>query len=499
MHWWGRAKSDESGNGPGRRGGTTPRAWQRFMARFGGRTGYKSTLRGHEAPLRPIPYAFGALILVGALFLRLPLAHNPGRSISSLDALFLSTSATCVTGLSPVNVAEVFNGFGQAVLLVLIQAGGIGIMTAGTFFLVLTGNRLSLAHEQSIAGAFGQLRSVRPGDIFAYACVVVLVTELAGAVALFSLISQQWPEQPVGTALWQAAFHSVSAFCNAGISIFPEGLARWKNVPALLGVVDALVITGGIGLLTLVNLRYYRWWRRDSRKRGSLSVQTRLSVAITVLLLAGGTLLTLALEWNRTLAAAHSFGERLSWAFFHSTMTRTAGFSVVDLAQMHPATLQISIVLMFIGGAPGSMAGGIKTSTTAVLVLAAWAALRRRSEVNLFGRRVPGGQTSAAVMILLLATASLLLAVILLMITEGGSLAVHARHGWLGVVFEAVSAFGTVGLSADVTPLLTSSGKAIIIALMFLGRVGPLMLAMHLCRPVVPWHVRYPEESISLG
>jgi len=260
-----------------------------------------------------------------------------------------------------------------------------------------------------------------------------------------------------------------------------------------------LVITGGIGLLTLINLRYCYWWRRDSRKRGNLSLQTKLSLLLTVLLLAIGTITTLALEWNRTLASAHSFPERLSWAFFHSTMTRTAGFNVVDMSQMHPATLEISMVLMFIGGAPGSMAGGIKTSTMTVLFLAAWVALRRRNEINLFGRRVSHSQTSSAVMILLMAVGALLFALVLLMVTEAGGRSVHNGHSWLAVLFEAVSAFGTVGLSADVTPLLTSPGKAIIIALMFAGRVGPLMLAMHLCRPLIPWHVRYPEETISLG
>jgi len=479
--------------------GTKPRVWKRFLSRFGGDTGFKSTRRGHYAQLRPIPYAFGGLILIGTILLLLPWSHNRGETISGLDALFLSTSATCVTGLSPVNVAEVFNGFGQGVLLFLIQAGGIGIMTAGTFFLVLTGSRLSLSHEQSIAGAFGQLRSVRPGDIFAYACSVVLISELAGAVALFSLITQTWPDQPVSAAVWQAVFHSVSAFCNAGISIYPDGIAHWRNTPGLLGVLDALVITGGIGLLTIINLRYCYWWKRDSRKRGNISLQTKLSLFLTVLLLAIGTLVTLALEWDRTLSAAGSVWERLSWAFFHSTMTRTAGFNVVDLGGMHPATLQTSMVLMFIGGAPGSMAGGIKTTTMAILFLAAWVALRRRPEVNLFRRRVSHDQTAAAVMILLMAVATLLLGVVLLMVTEADGRAVEGSYGWLGIVFEAISAFGTVGLSAGVTPLLTGPGKAIIIVLMFVGRVGPLMLAMHLCRPPISWHVRYPEENVSLG
>jgi trk system potassium uptake protein TrkH len=453
----------------------------------------------NEVKLRMIPIGFAALILVGTLLLALPFSHNAGESVSVLDAFFLSTSATCVTGLTTVNVAEEFNRFGQIVVLVLIQFGGLGIMTAGTFFLLLTGNRLSLAQEKSIIGTFGQLRSARPLDVFIYACVFVLIAEFAGFVAMFSVLTQHGPEQAIGDSAWQAAFHSVSAFCNAGISIFPEGLVHWRHQPWLLGIVDLLVIAGGIGLLTLVNLRYFYWWRRDTRRRGQLSLQTKISVLLTVLLLAAGTVLTLVLEWNRTLDGAESWSERVSWAFFHSTMTRTAGFNVVDTGQMQPATLLTSMALMFIGGAPGSMAGGIKTMTAAVLFMAAWAALRRRQEVNLFKRRVPRDQTGAAVMIVLLAALCLFVALMLLLMTEGGRPSAQTDHQQLALAFEAVSAFGTVGLSAGVTPLLTWAGKVIIIALMFIGRVGPLMLAIHLCRPASPWHLRHPEESVSLG
>ena len=419
--------------------------------------------------------------------------------MSLLDSLFLSASAACVTGLSSINVAEDFNLFGQIILLLLIQLGGLGIMTAGTFFVLITGNRLTLAHEQSIVGTIGKFRSTRPLDVFIYACVIVLVTELAGFVALFTTLGQAFPDQTIGETLWLAAFHSVSAFCNAGISIYPDGLAHWKHQPMLLGIVDLLVIAGGIGLLSLVNLRYFYWWRRNPLRRGKLSLQTKLCVVLTLLLLIAGTVPTLVLEWNRTLGEGASWTEKLSWAFFHSTMTRTAGFNVVDVGAMHPATLQISMALMFIGGAPGSMAGGIKTVTAVVLALAAWAALRRREDVNLFGRRVPRDQTGAAVMIVLLAALCLMIAVTLLMISESGTPSAQTNHRWLALIFETVSAFGTVGLSTGVTPLLTWVGKIIIIFVMFIGRVGPLMLAMHLCRPLLAWHMRYPKESVSLG
>jgi trk system potassium uptake protein TrkH len=445
-----------------------------------------------------IPIGFIVLILVGTVLLALPFTHNSGESVSILDALFLSTSATCVTGLTTVNVAESLNRLGHTTLLVLFQVGGLGIMTAGTFFLLLTGNRLSLAHETSIVGTFGKLRSARPLDVLIYACAFVLIAEFAGFVAMFSVLTQHGPEQAIEESAWQAAFHAVSAFCNAGISVFPEGLARWKDQPLLLGIVNLLVIAGGIGLLTLVNLRFYYWWRRDTRRRGQLGVQTKVAVLLTVVLLLAGAVLTLLLEWNRTLGGG-SWGERLSWAFFHSTMTRSAGFSVVDTGQMHPATLFISMALMFIGGAPGSMAGGIKIITAAVLVMAAWTALRRQQEVNLFRRRVPRDQTGAAVMLALMAAGCVFVAMTLLFISESGRPAAQTELHQLALAFEAVSAFGTVGASTGVTPLLTPAGKLIIIAFMFIGRVGPLMLAIHLCRPAAPWHARHPAESVSLG
>lgn len=447
--------------------------------------------------MRLVPLGFLALITVGTVLLMLPSAHRAGQTLGWLDAFFLSTSATCVTGLSTVNVAEVFNGFGQFVLLVLIQLGGLGIFTASLSLVLLSGQRLSLADEHTIRATVGKLRLVRPLDLFVYACVFVLLFELAGTVSLFLQMEGEELASP-GRALWEAAFHSVSAFCNAGISIYPEGMARWKDRPAMLGVVECLVIAGGIGLMTLINLRYYYFWRRDRRRRGHLTLQTKLSVFMTALLLAVGTLLTLGFESHHTQADS-TFGERVSASFFHATMTRTAGFNTVDLAEISPPTLLTTLALMSIGGAPGSMAGGLKTVTFAVLVLTAWSTLRRHENIQVFGRRISRQLSGVAVMLALLGGAVLALGIGLLMVTEETSLASRTPQHWLGVIFEAVSAFGTVGLSTGVTPLLSEAGKGVIIALMFFGRVGPLVLSIYLARPSYPWHVRRPREDLGLG
>lgn len=454
--------------------------------------------RRKEVNLRLVPLGFAALILAGTVLLWLPWAHQPGRSIGWLDALFLSTSATCVTGLTTVNVAETFNGFGQAVLLVLIQAGGLGIFTGGILLVLASGNRLSLSDEQTIHATVGRLRQARPLDVFIYACVFVMIFELAGTVALFKLMSRAQPEVNDWQTLWESLFHSVSAFCNAGISIYPEGLVRWRANPGVLAVVSTLVITGGIGLMTLINLRYYYFWRRDPRRRGQLTMQTRLSVLSAVVLLLLGGIAAWVFESNDTLKGA-TVGEQVSWSFFHSAMSRTAGFNVVDVGEMNPPTLLATLGLMFIGGAPGSMAGGIKTVTFAVLLLTAWSALRRRNEVQFWSRRLPPRVSFVATMLALFGVACVVAGVALLMVFEDGRPASQTHQRWLALVFEAVSAFGTVGLSAGVTPLLTAAGKVVIIALMFTGRIAPLMLAVYLARPANPLLVRHPREELALG
>jgi trk system potassium uptake protein TrkH len=458
----------------------------------------RGVIHRKEVDLRLVPLGFLALILIGALLLMLPWAHQAGKSIAPLDSFFLATSATCVTGLTTVNVAETFNGFGQAVLLILIQAGGLGIFTASILLVLLSGRRLSLADEFTIHATVGKLRRVRPIDVFVYGCIFVLLFELAGAVALFVQLNQAAPDESAWQNLWVAGFHSVSAFCNAGISIYPDNLEHWRNYPGMLAVVEILVIAGGIGLMTLINLRYFYFWRRDPRRRGYLTLQTKLSLFMAVLLLVAGTVITLIFEDHHTLTGAN-LEERISWSVFHSTMSRTAGFNAVDVGSMNPPTLLFTLLLMFIGGAPGSMAGGIKTVTFAVLVLTAWSALRRRENIQAFGRRISPQVAGRAVMIALIAAAVLMAGVGLLMFTEQRHASSETSAHWLGLIFEAVSAFGTVGLSAGVTPLLTSFGKIIIMLLMFTGRVMPLMLSIYLARATYPWHIRPPSEEVGLG
>lgn len=441
---------------------------------------------------------YAALIALGALLLWLPWAQKEGVRVSLLDSLFVATSSACVTGLSTVNVGHSFSTFGHAVLLVLIQLGGLGIMTAGTLFLLFRGRGLSSRGADFINANVGKLRSARPLDVFIYAVVLVLAWEALGTVALTWLIVQNSETATFGSALWEAAFHSVSAFCNAGISIYPEGLVRWRDDGLALGVVILLVVVGGIGLMTLVNFRYFYWWRRDRLRRGQLSLQTRICLLVSLALLAFGAVFSFAGEYGHTLDDV-PWWRSLQWSLFHSAMTRTAGFNVVDTGQMSPTTLFGTMPLMFIGGAPGSMAGGVKVTTLVLLGAAAWSALRRRSQMTVGRATLPQSQAHTAIMLVLLMTTTLIFAIAVLMHTEAGRPAAQSAHSWLAVTFEAVSAFSTVGLSAGITADLTPAGKLVIIMLMFVGRLGPLCLAMHLAQPLVEPRVQYPEEEVAVG
>ncbi len=454
--------------------------------------------RRGQTDLRVVPLGFGILIGIGTLLLALPWTHLPGKDVPWVDALFLATSATCVTGLSTMNVGETFNLGGQIVLLLLIQLGGLGIFTASLLLVIAAGNRLSLSDEETIKATLGRVGRTRPQDIFLYACAFVVTIELAGAVALVPLMERNALPDESWEPLWHATFHAVSAFCNAGISPEPLGMARWRQDWAVLAVVNLLVIAGGIGLMTLINLRYFAFWRRDPRTRGRLTLQTRLSVVVSALLILFGALATFALELESTLADA-TFAERVSWSVFHSVMCRTAGFNVVDTAAMNPPTLLVTAGLMFIGGSPGSMAGGIKTVAFVVLLLTAWAALRRRDEIQFWGRRIPARISYTATMLVLLALGMLVIGLMLLMLAEEGHPSVQAPRGWLAMAFEAVSAFGTVGLSTGVSPFLTPAGKLIMIGLMFCGRISPLMLSVYLARPANPAPIKYPREELALG
>lgn len=451
-------------------------------------------------PIRLLLVSFLVLIAVGTLALRLPWATPDDLPIGWVDALFTATSASCVTGLVVRDTGAGFTGFGQGVILVLIQLGGMGMMTFSLFVFTLLRRRITLAHrsviESTLAGPAGAM------DIVSLLRLVVrftLVSEGLGAVALtlrFAL------EMPWPTALWKGVFHAVSAFCNAGFALQHDSLSPWRADPVVNLVVMALVVAGGIGFLVVFDLwemaREARA-RPAGKRRRALSLHSQLVLSVTAVLLVGGAVLFYLLERHRLLAGM-GFGEGVLVSLFQSVTTRTAGFNTVDLVALSPGTLFAMILLMFVGGSPGSTAGGIKTTTFAVLAVAAWSRLRGRKHVNAF-RRTIGERTVRDT--LSIAAAGILTVVValfaLLLVEAPGSLVRENRAVFFDYLFETVSALATVGLSTGVTASLHTGGRLLVTLMMYLGRLGPLTVATALVEtePLDDW--QYPEENVMVG
>ena len=444
------------------------------------------TRRRGRSPAQLIALSFAAAIAAGTLMLRFPVAHAPGADVGWLDALFTATSAVCVTGLIVVDTGRDFSPVGQAVIAILIQMGGLGILTVGTLLALVTGRRLGFRERVNVQT---QLSSLQVGGVVRLVrqiVVVVLGVELVGALLLYPSMAAAdgW-----GPGAWQAVFHSVSAFNNAGFSLYADSLIRYAADPVVNIVILALIVLGGLGFVVVVNLIALQ--RR--RQRTPLSLHTKIALSATGLLIGTATILLLALEWSnpRTLGAL-SGPVKVMAALFQAITPRTAGFNTVDYAGMQPATLLVTILLMFIGGNPGSTAGGIKTVTFVVLVGSAWSLSRGRGELQLFGRRVPVQAAVRAGVIALTSFMVVASGLIVLSMTEPG-------QGVLPLAFETFSAFGTVGLSMGITPDLSPAGKLIIVALMFIGRLGPLTLGLALAEAPPEQRIEYPVEDVVVG
>ncbi len=434
--------------------------------------------------------SFGGMIALGTLGLRLLPGLYVGQPLGWVDALFTATSAVCVTGLVVVDTATYFTFWGQAFILLLIQAGGLGMITFTTMIILAIGRRLSLRHEELAGPELPVAADIDHRRLTFDVIRVALAVETAGALALYAL----WgPRLGWGAAAWHAVFQAVSAFCNAGFSTFSDSLVGVRSSPISLLVIAFLIIVGGLGFLVLEEL-YIR--RRRGGRRGRLSLHATLVLATTVVLLGAGWVLYLWLEWAGVLAGM-PVKDRLANAFFMSATARTAGFHSIDYTMANPDTNFLTILLMTIGGSPGSAAGGLKTTTVALIGLLAYARLRGWAVVSVRGRSVPDETVQRAVGLFVLAFG---------VVTAGifGYAHFEAATGSPGLffvhMFEAVSAFNTVGLSLGATPDLSTAGRWLTIVLMFVGRVGPLTMAAALARRVSPTAtMRYSREDVVIG
>lgn len=432
-------------------------------------------------PSQTIVAGFALIILAGTVLLSLPVAAADGQSTSFLTALFTATSATCVTGLVVVDTATHYSLFGELVILLLIQVGGLGYMTIATLMAMAVGRRVGL-RERLILQESHNLYTV--GGVVRFTRNVLLLTLVIEAVGAFLLTLRWAPQFGFPQGVYYAVFHSISAFNNAGFDLmggFRSFTPFVRDLPVNM-ILMALFILGGLGFTVLHGF--------SSPKRLSLHARIVLTTSAVLILLGTGLLLLLEFSNAATLGRLPP-GERVLAALFQGATPRTAGFSTIDIGQLRDPTLMLIVALMFIGASPGGTGGGIKTTTFVAPMAVILAMLRGRADPELFRRRLPPFVIYKAVTIALVAVA--------FVVTAGTLLSFVEQVDFIDALFEVVSAFGTVGLSTGITPVLTTLGRIIVIVTIFTGRVGLLTVAFALTRRQQPANFRYPEERIYVG
>ncbi|MFC1683369.1 TrkH family potassium uptake protein [Candidatus Zixiibacteriota bacterium] len=445
-------------------------------------------------PSRTIIFSFLGVIVLGWILLSLPQASREAP-LSLVDSLFTATSATCVTGLIVVDTGSRFTAFGQVVILALVQLGGLGIMTFSSFFLIVMGRRLSIKHRLVIQQSLSQVPRKDMFRLVKYVLGLTLLSEALGALLLYWRFIRIYPSHQ---AVYHAIFHSVSAFCNAGFSLYRTSFVGFQDDIWVNLVMIGLIVFGGLGFFALADVNVFGRLA-GSRSVRRLSLHTKIVFTVTVILIVTGTLLVLLLEWQNTLADK-CFGVKLLASFFQSVTARTAGFNTLLTDRLTNASLLLVIILMFIGASPGSTGGGIKTSTFGILIALMLARLKGRRNVELFHRTIPLAIVATAISVAALALITVALVTMILSVTEGGLGSDRAGRGkFLELLFETTSAFGTVGLSTGVTPNLTTLGKILISITIFVGRVGPLTLALAVGQRQIGRSFEYPEENVMVG
>ncbi|GAA1008092.1 potassium transporter TrkG [Acrocarpospora pleiomorpha] len=436
-------------------------------------------------PARAVAIGFALVVAVGSLALMLPIATTSGEPTGWVTALFTATSAVCITGLVVVDTAAHWSMFGEMLIAALIQIGGLGIMTLATLLTLTVSGRLGLrarllaqAETKTVTMA-GLPRVVRKVVVFSLTCEAL-------AAAVLTLRFMLGYGEPPGRALYLGIFHAISAFNNAGFALWPDNLVQFVGDPWICLTIAAAVIVGGLGFPVVFEL--LRSWRRPRH----WTMLTRITVAVTGLLLVVGTLAFLATEWDnpRTLAPLDGAG-RLLAAFFTAVMPRTAGFNSLDISQLHSSSWLVTDVLMFIGGGSAGTAGGIKVTTFGMLAFIVWAQLRGEAQVNIGHRRLPGSTQRQAIVITMLSGA--------LVAASAYTLLLLTPHSLDQVLFEAASAFGTVGLSTGITADMPAAGHLLLVALMFVGRVGPLTLGSALALKERVRRYERPETRMIVG
>ncbi len=453
-----------------------------------------------DNPAKLLVVSFAALIALGTVLLMVPRATDDGRGAPFVEALFTATSATCVTGLTVLTTArdalaptdvQAFSPFGQGVILLLVQVGGLGIMTLSSSAVLLVGGRLSVRGHALVRGVVEEEGVLTVQRMVRHILTITFAFEAVGAAILSWRFLGEFPDDPAW-AVYCGVFHAISAFCNAGFSLFSQNLTAYATDPVVVPTIAILIVFGGIGFMVVPALLSFATWSQGivaGWKR--LPTHAHAAVTATGWLLVGGAIFLLILDGTGAQADL-SVGERVWASVFQSVSARTAGFNTIDLSRTARSALFVYLVLMFVGASPGSTGGGIKTTTLVLLLGALRATLLGRERVEVFGRTIPQRTVNKAIAITSLSFLACLVTALLLLATQDAPTSEE-------VLFEVVSAFGTVGLSLGATGKLDALGRIAITALMFIGRVGPLTVTLALARRGATAEVRYPEGKVLVG
>ena len=440
-------------------------------------------------PSQILVFGSALTILIGTLLLMTPYATESGEPLPPIDALFTSTSAVCVTGLVVRDTATTFSTFGELVILVLIQIGGLGLMTFTTLIAILLGKRISVKERLILREAMDQLNLEGIVKLVLYVLIISAVIEGIGSL----LLALRWvPEWGWEKGIYYSIFHAVSAFNNAGFDLFGDerqfsSLTLYAEDPLVNLIVISLVLLGSLGFVVILELMQYRRARR-------LSLHSKLVLSVTGLVVLIGTALFLLFEWGNpsTLGPLSVPGKVLA-GLFQMTATRTSGFLTLDAASFYPSTQFLMILLMFVGGAPNSTAGGIKVTTFAVMLLAVWGMMRGRDDVVVFHRRIPHRQVYKALTVTVMSLTVVVVVTVLLLVSGN-----NPAH-FLASLYEASSSFAINGSSLGLTSRLTAVEKILLILTMFAGRLGPVTLVYAISRRTTKPPFRYPEEQPLIG
>ncbi|MGP1386561.1 MAG: TrkH family potassium uptake protein [Thainema sp.] len=440
---------------------------------------------------RTICLGFLAMISIGTVLLMLPFATSSGEWNNLLVALFTATSAVCVTGLIVVDTGTYFSPLGEFIILLLIQVGGLGYMTATTFLLIILGRKLGLRDRLAVQQSFDIPELSGIGFLVRSIIGMTLLIELT---ASFLLLLVFVPDYGFGYGLWLSIFHSISAYNNAGFSLFEDSLIQYATAPLLNLIISVLIIAGGLGYEVLMDI--YMWCRDRilrRQERPVFSLHFKVVTSTTIFLLLIGTVAFFYTEYsNPSTIGAFGFFEKWLIAWFQSVVTRTAGFNSIDLGATTVSSLFLAIALMFVGASPGSTGGGIKTTTARILFNCTSAVLQGKEVVRCYQRQIPTSRILKAVAVLIGSVIVVLTVVTLITLTD-------ADKPFIAILFECVSAFATVGLSTGITASLSTLGKLLIIVTMYLGRVGVLLFVAAILGDPSPSIVQYPEEDLLVG